>query len=182
MNCPDCRERLQQWFDARTPNAPTPPLCPACTEWGVAAGRLDHGLGLLAAPTPPAYLADRIIAGIRPSRRRRVRLLFAACLAAAAVLLAAWFGFPLHQPNRPEAAPPLVAKAPEPEPSVPPVNLRDSMAEAGSAMASLTARTADETVAKTKALLPGAWSSRRPASWTRRPRRRPDRFGKQAKA
>jgi hypothetical protein len=50
--------------------------------------------------------------------------------------------------------PHVVVKAPDLEPSVPSVNLRDSVAQAGSAMASLTSRTADETMAKTKALLP----------------------------
>jgi hypothetical protein len=155
MNCPDCRDRLQQWFDARTPDVAPPVLCPACAQWGVAAGRLVHGLRLLAAPAPPAYLADRIIARLR-TRRRRVRLLFAAgaVAAAATVLLAVWLSFAVRQPTRPDAAPSVVAKTPKPESSAPSVNLRDSVAQAGSAMASLTSRTADETVAKTKALLP----------------------------
>lgn len=154
MNCPDCRDRLQQWFDARTPGA-APPLCPACAEWSVAAGRLDRGLRLLASPAPPAYLADRIIARLR-AKRRRVRLLYAvgALAAAAMVLLTVWLSFALHQPTKPDVIPQGFVKAPEPEPSPPSVNLRDSVAQAGSAMASLTSRTADETVAKTKILLP----------------------------
>jgi hypothetical protein len=156
MNCPDCRDRLQQWLDARTPGAAPPTLCPACAEWSVAAGRLDHGLRLLAAPAPPSQLASRIVAEVRARRRRRVRLTFAAGIVAAAamVLVAVWFSFPARKPATPMGVPSVVAKAREPEPSVPSVNLRDSVAQAGSAMASLTSRTADEAVAKTKALLP----------------------------
>jgi len=153
--CPDCRDRLQQWFDARTPGA-APPVCPACAEWGAAAVRLDCGLRLLAAPVPPAYLTDRIIARLR-ARHRRVRLVFTAGLVAAAatVLLAVWQSFPFGAFSRPPTVVPhAIVRAPEPEPSVPSVNLRDSVAQAGSAMASLTSRTADETVAKTKGLLP----------------------------
>jgi hypothetical protein len=154
VNCPDCGDRLQRWLDARTPGA-APPLCPACAEWSAAAVRLDRGLRLLAAPAPPAYLADRIIARLR-ARRRRVRLLFTAGLVAAAamVFLTVWLGFPVSKPIESGGIPHVFVRAPDPEPSVPSVNLRDSVAQAGSAMASLTARTADETVAKTKALLP----------------------------
>ncbi len=155
MNCPDCRDRLQQWFDARTPGAP-PALCAACAEWGAAAGRLDRGLSLLANVAPPTNLADRILVQMRAPRRRRVGLLFASGIiaAAAAVLLAVWFSFPVRHPTAPEATPRVAAKVPEMEPSAPSINLRDSVAEAGSAMAALTARTADETMAKTKVLLP----------------------------
>ena len=157
MNCPDCRDRLQQWFDARTPNAAPPALCSACAEWSAAAGRLDHGLRLLTVPAPPADLADHIIRQVRARRRRRrTRLLFTAGIVAAAAtaLLAVWFGFPVFKPTTPIVIPPIAHKAPEPEPPVPAVNLRDSVAQAGSAVASLTSRTADETVAKTKVLLP----------------------------
>jgi hypothetical protein len=173
MNCPDCRDRLQQWFDARTPDAAPPPLCPVCAEWGVAAGRLDHGLRLLTAPPAPASLADRIVASIRARRRRRVRMLFAAAVVAAAatVLLAVWFNFPVGQPTKPEVNPPFALKESEPEPPAPSVNLRNSVAQAGSAMASLTSRTADETVAKTRALLPLTGDPFRAATTPARPPR-----------
>ena len=48
----------------------------------------------------------------------------------------------------------MIAQTPEPAPGPPPTTLRDSMTEAGSAVASLTSRTADETLAKTQGLLP----------------------------
>ena len=158
MNCPDCRDRLQQWLDARTREAATTPgeppaLCPACSEWGAAASRLDRGLRLLAPPTPPALLTARIVARVGAERRRRMRLFLAAgvAAAAAALLLGVWLR--LHRENlasAPSPEPPTLAQAPEP----PRATLRDSVAEAGSAVAALTTRTADETVANTKSLLP----------------------------
>ena len=98
MNCPDCRDRLQQWLDGRTRDGATTPgeapaLCPACVEWAAAARRLDRGLRLLNPPAPPPLLADRIVARLRARRRwRRYRLLFAAGVAAVAatLLLAVW--------------------------------------------------------------------------------------------
>jgi len=159
MNCPDCRDRLQQWLDARTREAATtpdepPPLCAACAEWGSAARRLDRGLRLLAPPTPPALLTARIVAQVAAERRRRrARLFLATGVAAAAAMLLLGVWLRLHRENpapAPSPEPPTLARAPEP----PRPTLRDSMAEAGSAVAALTTRTADETVANTKSLLP----------------------------
>lgn len=158
MNCPDCRDRLQQWLDARTREAATTPgepptLCPACTEWGAAASRLDRGLRLLVAPTPPALLTARIVARVGAERRRRMRLFLAAgvAAAAAALLLGVWVRLRRENPVlAPSHEPPALAQAPEP----PRATLRDSVTEAGSAVAALTTRTADETVANTKSLLP----------------------------
>lgn len=158
MNCPDCRDRLQQWLDARTREAATTPgeppaLCPACAEWGAAARRFDRGLRLLAPPTPPAFLTGRIVAQVAVGRRRRrTRQFLAAGVAvAAALLFGVWLR--LHRDNpipAPSPEPPTLAQAPEP----PRASLRDSVTEAGSAVAALTTRTADETVANTKSLLP----------------------------
>lgn len=163
MTCPDCHDRLQQWLDARsrdaaaTPGEP-PALCAACSDWAVAARHLDRGLPLLVAPAPSSALTNRILAQVAADRsRRRTRLVLAvgAVAAAAVLLVAVWKimvrGSPI--PASPSQPPPM-AKAADPEPTPAPVPLRDSMAEAGSAVASLTTRTADETVAKTKLLLP----------------------------
>ena len=106
MNCPDCRDRLQQWLDARTREAATTPgeppaLCPACSEWGAAARRLDRGLRLLAPPAPPAFLTGRIVAQVAAERRRRRTRLFMAtgiAAAAATLLLGVWLR--LHRENR----------------------------------------------------------------------------------
>ncbi len=163
MNCPDCRDRLQQWLDARTREAATTPgeppaLCPACSEWGAAARRLDRGLRLLAPPAPPAFLTGRIVAQVAAERRRRRTRLFMAtgiAAAAATLLLGVWLRLHRENPSpTPAPEPPTMAQAPEPPPEPPRPTLRDSVAEAGSAVAALTTRTADETVAKTKGLLP----------------------------
>ncbi len=163
MNCPDCRERLQQWLDARTREAAVTPdeppaLCPACSEWGAAARRLDRGLRLLALPTPPAFLTGRIVARVAAERRRRRMHLYLTtgiAAAAATLLLGVWLRLPRENPVPvPSPRPPTLAQAPEPPPEPSRATLRDSVAEAGSAVAALTTRTADETVAKTKGLLP----------------------------
>ena len=144
MNCPDCRDRLQQWLDARTREAATTPgeppaLCPACAEWGAAARRLDRGLRLLAPPTPPAFLTSRIVARVAAERRRRRMRRFLAvgvarprprpCSSACGYV---FIGRIRSRPDRPT----LGAGPGHPEP--PRATLRDSVTEAGSAVAALT--------------------------------------------
>ena len=162
MTCPACRDRLQQWLDARPGQAASvpgePALCPACGDWAAAARRLDRGLRLLPRPSAPWGLADRIVAQIAAERRfRRYRLLFVAGIAATAatLILALWHG--LHGSALPPAPVPVPApmvQTHDPSPIPTQTTLRDSMAEASSAFASLTTRTTDETVEKTKILLP----------------------------
>ena len=172
MTCPDCRDRLQQWFDSRSDGAAAaadqpPTLCPACAEWAAAARRLDRGLHLLVPPAPPPYLADRVVARVAADRRqRRYRILFAAgaAAAAAALLLAVCQTFFHAGGPAPTPGPDPSASAQRPglRPDTPPdapdasarATLRDSVAAAGSAVASLTTRTADETMERTKILLP----------------------------
>jgi hypothetical protein len=163
MTCPDCRDRLQQWLDGRPNQAASvpgqPALCPACAEWAAAGRRLDQGLRLLPRLTPPPRLADRIVAQVaaeRRFRRYRVLLVAGAAAVAAALLFAVWQGLGGRAPT-PAPVPGPIVQAPEPSPT--PTSLRDSMAEASSAVASLTTRTADETVGKTKILLPVVDSS-----------------------
>ncbi len=163
MTCPECSDRLQQWLDGRTRDAAPgepPALCAACAEWAAAAGRLDRGLRLLAPPAPPPHLAERIVAGaVCWRRRRRYRVLLwagAAATAAALLIVVAWQAF--HAGGTPAAPAPIVqTPRPAPTPPAPAVahaTLRESVEAAGSAVASLTSRTADETVAKTKGLIP----------------------------
>lgn len=172
MTCPECRERLQQWLDARTrvnatlsgggATPPLPALCAACAGWAAAARRLDRGLFLLTPPAPSSSLTDRVIAHVVAQRRaRRRRLLFlggAVAAAAAMLLVAVWQAAGTHgsaTTPQPQPQPQPLVRADEPAKLPPPApTLRDSVAEAGTAVASLTSRTADETVAQTKALLP----------------------------
>jgi predicted anti-sigma-YlaC factor YlaD len=163
MNCRDFRELLQRRLDG----APGDPSaldahrkeCPQCAGLAAAADRLSAGLHRLAPPAPPADLTARVVGRVlqdrRARRHRRRRWASAGTLAVAASLLLA-IGLRVWRPAGPDAppqpAPPPVAQAP-----VPPAEtgtLRESVAEARSAVAALTSRTAEEAVARTRGLLP----------------------------
>jgi hypothetical protein len=99
------------------------------------------------------------VTAVRRDARRRTLLrrgAFAAAALAASLLLVV--GLRLSQrPDSPTApGPDVVARpAPVPPPTAPaPPALRDTVAEAGEAVASLTTRTADEAVDQTRLLLP----------------------------
>jgi predicted anti-sigma-YlaC factor YlaD len=160
MNCRACHDLLQERLDG-TP-ADTAALeghlkdCPACAALVGAAGRLADGLRRLAPPAPPPDLADRIVGRIvhdrRARRHRRRRWAGAGSFAVAASLLVA-IGLRAWRPEAPpRPIPPEVARV---EPAAADADtLRESVAQARSAVAALTSRTADEAVARTKALLP----------------------------
>jgi hypothetical protein len=155
MKCRACRERLQQAFDSRgRVEMPAPAAdCPDCSAWLGAARRLTAGLRLLTPPAPPPGLAARVAARFTAERRalRLRRVVAAAGLAVAAALLLA-VGARLLPPG------PTPAPTPEPLPLVqkepPSPDLRATANEAGEALTSLTSRTADQTVEKTRLLLP----------------------------
>jgi hypothetical protein len=167
MNCPACHDLLQQRLDG----GPAHPAggdpgtldqhlqgCPECAALHRAARRLEEGLRLLAPPAPPAGLAGRVSAAVgraRRARARRRRLLVPLALAASLLLvLLAWAHRPRQEAPRPAPAPEgPVARREAPAPD--PVPLGESVAEASSAFANLTTRTADETVGQTWLLLPG---------------------------
>jgi hypothetical protein len=158
MNCTDWENLLQERLDGG-PAADRPGLephlaaCPSCRERHAAARRLEEGLRLLAPPAPPAGLSGRVAARVLDDRharlRRRHRLLRTVAAVAAAVLLV--FLTVRDRPSPPEPVPPVVAalQAPAPSPS-----LRDSVAEASTAVVDLTRRTADETVGQGRLLVP----------------------------
>jgi anti-sigma factor RsiW len=169
MNCQSCQELMQQRLDGSPADAADLDRhladCPACAALHAASLRLGAGLRLLSPPAPPVGLTNRILAAVLEEervarKRRRVR---AAVLALAACLLLGTTAFALYyagvlksgntatqpvvqrnQPKPPEPAPPA-ASAP---------SVRESMSEAGSALATLTTRTADETVGQTRLLVP----------------------------
>jgi predicted anti-sigma-YlaC factor YlaD len=162
MNCRDFRDLLQERLDGTALD--TPPACdehlrtcPACAALHAAAVRLGEGLRLLAAPTPPPDLADRIADRVlrkrlwrRPRGRRRVAvpLVLAACLLVAIAARLSWH----RNPTSPTAPTPH-AGAQQPQPPGEPVDLRESVDEAKQAVVALTARTADEAVDRTRRLL-----------------------------
>jgi hypothetical protein len=162
MNCRDCHDLLQARLDgaADAPEALQRHLkeCPECAALAGAADRLATGLRLLAPPAPPADLASRIVGRVvqdrRARRHRRRRWASAGTLAVAASLLLA-IGLRVWRPGPQGPPPPAGPQSARVEPAPAEAEtLRESVAQAGSAMAALTGRTAEEAVARTKVLLP----------------------------
>jgi hypothetical protein len=161
MSCRTWQHLLQQHLDGAGDGELEHHLqsCPNCAAEQPAVRRLLEGIALLA-PTPsPVGLADQIteqlVAQARRQRRLRQRRLLGSVgllIAAAALLLAVgirlWWPTPvapdLHQTN------PSVVRQAEP-PAEP---LRDSIAQASTAVASLTSRAASQTMDQTTSLLP----------------------------
>ncbi len=157
MTCPDCRRRLHERLDG-VPASDVAGLdahlaaCPDCHALFAAVGRLEVGLRALTPPRPPADLGGRVVGRVLADRRRRARrrrALFAGLAVAAGLLLtltllARKSGTPdvVHGPT---VTPPETAPTP---------SLRDNVAEATSAVASLTRRTAGETAEGSRLLLP----------------------------
>lgn len=165
MTCAECLERLQERLDGvRAPDAAELSAhladCPACRSLHAAAGRLEQGLRALPPPCPPADLADRIALRVLAERRRPARWrrgLFLGLALAASLFLVV--GLALRRPQTgerveaPPPPPPPAVVTPE-APPTPRPSLGESVAEATSAVASLTRRAADETVEGSRALLP----------------------------
>jgi hypothetical protein len=164
MNCAECEERLQLWLDGRAEKsvavAGHVATCAACTDRHSAARRLQDGLRLLDPPELPSDFAGRITTQILADRRalrsRRQRWVVATALAASFLLavtlgyskFANWNAAPVPVETAPIAK---VQKDPLPAPSP-----RDSVAEAGEAVASLSRKATDETVEQTRLLWPVA--------------------------
>ncbi len=158
--------------------------CGECRRLHAAAARLEEGLRLLSPPLPPPGLAARIAARATADRRRRLltvrvpALLGAAAVLFVAVLLGsdrskssgdnwvldqarrAWdyLSWGRSGPSAPSlevvvdrSGPPEI---PEEATAGSAPSLRATVAEAGSAMASLTSRAADEALGQTRLLLP----------------------------
>ena len=145
MNPPRWQALLQEYLDGDHDVVPEVPGGPDRD----AVARLLLGLDRLAPAVPPAGLAARIAAGLHEevrARRRHRRWRFAptAGLVAAASLLLL-IGMRIAWPARDDSTPPTVTLA---EP------FRDSIGRAGTAIASLTARSAETTVENTSSLLP----------------------------
>jgi hypothetical protein len=160
MNCRSAQELLQQSLDGRWIESPEWLIhlraCADCRAAAAAGRRLHEGLRLLAAPPPPPDLAERIVERVlreRSNARRRVRRRWAVGLAlAAGVLLALMLRFERTGPSSGNANPPVepvTKNAPTLEEKNAPT-LRESAAELGEVFATLTTRTAEETVGETR--------------------------------
>lgn len=168
MNCGDYLNLLQQSLDG----FPVPAEsgleahlreCPACASRFAAARRLSAGLRLQPAPVPPPALASRIASAAVVDYRRRVmrrRVLWGAL--AASVVFGLGVRFAFTPGGQPPAENEMVKVAPAtPQPAVLPPSpkqnlapLRDTVAQAREAVASLTSRTASEAMGRTRLLLP----------------------------
>jgi anti-sigma factor RsiW len=159
MKRPSCQRFRQLYWDAGPDEKRIAwhrhlAACPACREWHALAQHLDEGLRGLPAPVAPVGLTQQIVRSVlaeQQARRRLRRLRFAAALAAAVLLVVFLRDLrphPTGPPAFPEPSGGSLSVAP-PSPSLP-----DSMAEAGSAVAALTRRVADETVEETRLVLP----------------------------
>jgi hypothetical protein len=159
MNCLQCQQLLQDRLDGLPPTDTAGMNrhladCPRCRGERSAAGRLEEGLRLLSPPMAPGRLSDRIVSAVCDDqlRRRRVRRLVRLGLAVAASLLLVLtmadhrrlppVSFP---PPKPQG--PVVGRPPGP-------SLRQSVAEASTAVVDLAGRTADQTVGQSRLLLP----------------------------
>lgn len=184
MNCTHSHNLLQQRLDGipiaeRASLDRHLADCSECRMLHAAASRLEDGLRLLSTPLPPEGLAATIAERVAVDRRRRlITVRLPAVLgAAAAVLLAilisnrssdkqgeSWvmakaretWNFVFHPDDNLREKNTDRDELPEMEPERLPVtpSLRASVAEAGSAISSLTWRAADETVGQSRLLLP----------------------------
>jgi anti-sigma factor RsiW len=159
MNCLESRELLQQQLDGqpidRAALREHLVSCAECAALHAAAGRLQEGLRLLAAPLLPAGMRERVLFKIlaeQCARRRRRRMLAGAALAAS-LLVALAAGFYALRPAEPTIPAGALLSAAEHLPPAPPT-FRESVAEAGTAVVSLTLRKADETVGQTRMFWP----------------------------
>jgi hypothetical protein len=155
MTCPACEALLQLHLDgAASPGDLERHLraCPDCAADRLAVERLVAGVSRLRPPAVPSEVTERLTALVladetarpRPGWRWRAAVASLALAASVALVVTAWALWPAQPPV---TQPRLVADE-QPPP------LRDSMAEARSAVAALTTRTASETVETTSQLLP----------------------------
>jgi anti-sigma factor RsiW len=127
--------------------------CPSCRVLEAAVRRLEEGLSRLPRPVVPTGFADRVLDTLatRPARRYRLTAVVAAGLALAASVLVAVVLIERPSGSDPRhvtvsARPLPKAEEPAKATETPPVALRDALHEMGDAVASLTWKTAEETL------------------------------------
>jgi hypothetical protein len=159
MKCHDYQEALLNQLDD-VALAHEPPWqshldeCVACREWNFSLRRFHKGLGQLDQPAPSPDLSARIVVAVlADARKRRANAVYRAGMLSALAASALLMLFATDQ-WRPSATPlPLVS--PKNDEALLPhtASLRDSVTEAGTAVASLTRRTADEVMDHGKVFL-----------------------------
>jgi hypothetical protein len=156
MNCAEYQDWVQRRLDGEAGPAETGDghrrACPRCAGMDEALTRLERGLRLAPPLTPPDRLAENIVFQVLSEQRAagRRRILVYAAAVAACVALGLYLGS--RNTTTPVEAPEAPKVIVEVEPEKPKVNER--VGEAGTALASLFTRTADEAVGQGKLLLP----------------------------
>lgn len=170
MNCSLSHDLLQQRLDGEAiPDRAALDYhlntCPECRGLHAAASRLEEGMRLFVPPALPTHLTTALVGQIMADQRARLRsrrIWIGSVAVAAALLLAlgvSYQGTWLHtqsarlgEPIRVKELPPeVVVEGPRSLPS-----LSGSLFEASAAVASLTRRTASETVGQSVLLWPDA--------------------------
>lgn len=162
MNCLELQNLLQSSFDGESPLDRALidqhlEGCQQCRELHEAALLLETGLRVLDKPAPPADLTDRLVRSVLSQHRKKLRwqrgLMIGSLAAAVAIAVSATLWFRPGQSSRPGDEVVQNRKDPDPlEAAV--MSLNQSAEEAGSALAALTRRTAEETMKSTQMLLP----------------------------
>jgi hypothetical protein len=158
--CAAALEVLHRWLDGEAVGIPPEvaghtALCMECGGRFAASGQLSIALVKVRVPPAPVGLADRIVAEAladfpRQRRARQMwRLSYAGLAVAAALLLAIW----LTQPAATQVAP-IQGKEMVHNDGPPAPDLRRDLREAGTVVASLTRRAADEVAGAGRQLLP----------------------------
>jgi hypothetical protein len=163
MNCPECKDWLQEVLDNEALAADRPEVeahlaaCAACRELFQMAQQLRQALRGALPPAPPAGFADRVTARLMQSRRRRQRWWAGAAAGALAASLLAWLLVSAllptgREPPVGELVSPVVPKLdlpPEPRPS-----LAGQLRDARDATLTLTRQVAQDTARQASILIP----------------------------
>jgi hypothetical protein len=164
LTCQQCEERLHELLDGSV-SVSCPALdahlvsCADCRGLFAAARQMQVRLRSLPAPIPPVDLTGRIVAGVlfdaRRRRRLRVGLMIGAALAASLLLALVGSWAVLHGPVQ-KVIVDASQRAPEPPPPPAPKepSLQENVADATSAVASLSRRTTDDALGGAQLLVP----------------------------
>jgi predicted anti-sigma-YlaC factor YlaD len=162
MTCSECEENLQRFLDGDgCLDSPVLEehcaICRECRERHAAAMELARGLRVLAYPTPPPELTERLVAALTAEGERRFRPLpaRAALVALAASVALAVAGANLWR-GRPSEHVPDASRLVSATPRGNAVSLQQTVSDASSAFSSLVEMTAQETLAQGQLLLPNS--------------------------
>lgn len=137
------------------------PHAAACADCRELAGSVQLLLSALPGPqpAPPDGFAFRVVAAALRDRNRELRIRWATRVGGFAVAAGVAVAVYLGSKTPPTPAPTpvvevVVTPTPEPLPTPRPARVADKLAEAGSAFAALTQKSADEAIAPTRNLFP----------------------------